>query len=309
MAEAIEGLFASRPLARPRVMGILNVTPDSFYSGSRFLDLEEAVAQARRLVAEGAEILDIGGESTRPGSEPVGAQDEARRVLPLIARLSGLGVPLSIDTSKAEVARRALEAGASILNDVTALSGDPAMPEVAGRYPAVILMHMQGRPRTMQESPCYQDVVAELLAFFRGRLAAFEASGGEPRRVWIDPGIGFGKTLEHNLEIFRRLEEFQSLGRPIVLGASRKSFLGLLAPGRSPLAPCPGLGAAPAPPSGAPDLAAAPGAAPLPPEARLEGSLAAACRAAEAGVEVVRVHDPAATRRALEAFAAMRRGG
>lgn len=267
---------------RPRVMGILNVTQDSFYPGSRAGGVDEAVARARRAVDEGAEILDVGGESTRPGSEGVSEADELARVIPVIRQASRLGVPVSVDTSKAAVARAALAAGAKILNDVTALRGDPAMAAVARDYPFVILMHMQGTPRTMQQAPRYPDVVSDLLEFFEERLAAFEASGGDPERVWIDPGIGFGKDLEHNLEILRRLERFKALGRRIVLGASRKSFIGRL-------------------------LERPDGTLP-PPEERLEGSLAVACRAAEAGVDVVRVHDVAETLKALQVYRRIRAG-
>ena len=277
LASSQAALFGGR---RPRIMAVLNVTPDSFYAGSRASTLGAAVERARRFAAEGADFIDVGGESTRPGAEPVPQAEELRRVVEVVERVARLGVRVSVDTSKAEVALRALEAGASVLNDVTALRGDPAMPAVARGFPAVILMHMRGAPRTMQEAPRYKDVVGEVLAFLRERLDAFAAAGGDPARAWIDPGIGFGKTLEHNLEILRRLEDFKSLGRPLVIGASRKSFLG--------------------------PLTAKPGTAPNPPEERLEGSLAVACRAAEAGVDVVRVHDVAATRRALETFAAAR---
>ena len=260
-------------------MAIVNVTPDSFYPASRCPDPEEAFASAMRAEEEGADFLDVGGESTRPGSAPVGEEEECRRVLPVIERLAKRArTPISVDTSRPGVAARALDAGASVLNDVLALRGGAGMPAVAARFKGVVLMHMLGTsPRTMQESPRYGDVVREISDFLRGRLAAFEAAGGDPGRVWLDPGIGFGKTLEHNLEILRRLEEFRSLGLPIALGASRKSFIGKIL--------------------GLED-----------PAERLEGSLAAACRAAEAGVDMVRVHDVAATRRALETWARIGRG-
>ena len=260
-------------------MGVLNLTPDSFYAGSRLESADEAVRRARRFAEEGAELLDIGGESTRPGSEPVSQTEELRRVLPVIERVAKLGPRISVDTSKAEVARRALDGGATVLNDVTALRGDPAMAAVARGFDSVILMHMQGTPLTMQVDPRYGDIVADLRAFFLERLTAFASAGGDTSRVWLDPGIGFGKTFEHNLEILRRLEEFHALGRPIALGVSRKGFLGRLA---------------------------ASGKEPAPAEERLEGSLAIACRAAAAGVAVLRVHDVAETRRALDAFAAVR---
>ncbi|MFA6029771.1 MAG: dihydropteroate synthase [Elusimicrobiota bacterium] len=263
-------------LGRPLIIGVVNATPDSFHAPSRVPALEDAVALGLRLVGEGADLLDVGGESTRPGSAAVSVDEELRRVLPILEALAKkTSVPLSVDTSKAAVALRALECGASVLNDVTALRGDPRMTEAALRYPVVLLMHMQGTPRTMQEAPAYRDVVAEVRDFLSERLLSFVRAGGDPARVWLDPGIGFGKALEHNLELFRRLEEFAPLGRPLVVGASRKAFIGRL--------------------TGTPE-------APLPSELRLEGSLAAACRAAAAGAHAVRVHDVAATRRALEVY-------
>ncbi len=266
-------------------MGVLNVTPDSFYPESRAFwegrdALDETVRRGLRLAAEGADILDIGGQSTRPGSEPVPEEEESRRVVAVIERLApAVRIPISVDTSKASVAKAARAAGASILNDVTALRGDPAMAEAALEYPEIILMHMQGTPKTMQQRPTYGDVVADVLSFFQERLGALRRLGVSEARVLLDPGIGFGKDLGHNLEILRRLEEFRVLGRPLVIGASRKSFIGRI-------------------------LAASEGTAdPLGPEERLEGSLAVACRAAAAGASVVRVHDVRATRRALEVWA------
>lgn len=257
-------------------MGVLNLTPDSFYAASRCSCAAQALRAGLKMEEDGADILDLGGESTRPGSEPVSGEEEARRVLPALRALARrVRIPISIDTSKADVARRALEEGASILNDVTALRGDPKMPEAARGYRTVILMHMRGRPRTMQERPRYRDVVEDVLDFLRERIDAFEAAGGKASRVWIDPGIGFGKTLKHNLEILRRLEEFLRLGRPVLVGLSRKSFIGRILGSSSQ------------------------------PKMRLEGSLAAACRAAEAGAHALRVHDVAETRRALEVFAAV----
>ncbi|MBI3547935.1 MAG: dihydropteroate synthase [Elusimicrobia bacterium] len=264
-------------LTVPWIMGVINVTPDSFYAASRSRP-ESAVDRALRLVEEGADILDIGGESTRPGAESVTADEESRRVVPVIAELAArVRVPLSVDTSKAAVARRAFEAGATILNDVSALRGDEEMPAAALEFSTVVLMHMLGIPKTMQESPRYDDIVADIIRFFEDRIEAFERVGGDAGRVWLDPGIGFGKTLEHNLEIFRRMESFKALGRPLLIGASRKSFIGRI------------LGSE---------------ESPVPPEERLEGSIAAACRAAAAGANVVRVHDVLATRRALAVFAA-----
>ena len=242
-------------------MGILNVTPDSFSDGGRFGSPEGAVEHALRMAEEGADLIDVGGESTRPGSPPVPAAEELRRVMPVIEGLRGrLPVPISIDTSKAEVAREASGAGAAIVNDVTALRGDPAMAQVAREAGAgVVLMHMQGTPATMQDDPRYGDVVAEVAAFLRERLGAAQDAGIPAERIVLDPGIGFGKTFEHNLELFRRMRELCALGRPLLVGASRKAFIGRL------------LG--------------------LPVEERLEGTAAAVTAAVLAGARIVRVHD------------------
>jgi dihydropteroate synthase len=209
------------------IMGVINVTPDSFSDGGCFAGVHEAVAHGLRLVAEGAEILDIGGESTRPGAEAVPADEEIRRVVPVVRALAArTGSALSIDTSKAEVARAALEAGAEIINDVTALQGDAGMAPLAARSGAgVVLMHMRGSPRTMQRNPDYTDVVAQVLEFLRERLAAAAAAGIDAERLAIDPGIGFGKTVEHNLRLIAGLPGFAATGRPVLLGVSRKSFL------------------------------------------------------------------------------------
>jgi dihydropteroate synthase len=250
----------SNRFPRPSVMGIVNVTPDSFSDGGVHLDPDDAVAAARRMVEEGAAIVDIGGESTRPGSEGVSLDEELRRVLPVLERLAD--VPVSIDTSKAEVARRALALGAELVNDVTALRGDPntaAVVAESGAY--VCLMHMQGAPRTMQSSPTYDDVVSDVAAFLEERLRyAVDAGIGE-ERVLVDPGIGFGKTMEQNFELVRRLPELVALGRPVVVGFSRKSSLGRV------------LG----------DPAAKTGP--------LAASVAAAVIAYERGATVLRVHD------------------
>jgi dihydropteroate synthase len=259
----------------PQLMGIVNVTPDSFSDGGEYLDPELAVAHGLELAAEGAEILDIGGESTRPGAAAVDAETECERVLPVIAGLvdrGAEGARISIDTSKARVAAAALEAGATIVNDVTALA-DPEMAPLCaaasepGRPVGLVLMHMQGTPRTMQADPVYGDVVAEVREFLAGRIELATAAGVAEERIWVDPGIGFGKTLEHNLELLRRLGELRSLGRPIVLGTSRKSFIGKIT-GRE-------VGD------------------------RLGGSIATAVLGARAGAEVLRVHEVAATRDAL----------
>jgi dihydropteroate synthase len=213
---------------RPSVMGVLNVTPDSFSDGGINLDPVVAIASARRMIAEGAALVDVGGESTRPGSEPVGADEELRRVEPVLEALGG-EMPLSIDTSKAEVARRALALGAELVNDVTALRVDPELAGVvAGAGAYLCLMHMQGTPRTMQVEPRYDDVVSDVAAFLERRLAFAVAAGVREELVCLDPGIGFGKTVEQNVELVRRLPELAALGRPILIGLSRKSSLGRL---------------------------------------------------------------------------------
>jgi dihydropteroate synthase len=211
--------------ARPSVMGVVNVTPDSFSDGGAHLRAEAASTAARGMLDEGAAMVDVGGESTRPGSAGVPLDEELRRVVPVIESLAG--APVSIDTAKAEVARRALELGAELVNDVSALRGDPELAEVvadAGAY--VCLMHMQGEPRTMQEEPRYDDVVSEVKSFLEDRLAFAIAAGIAEDRVCLDPGIGFGKTVEHNFELVRRLPELVAIGRPVVIGFSRKSSLG-----------------------------------------------------------------------------------
>ncbi len=217
------------PVELPCVMGIVNVTPDSFSDGGLYADPARAVEQGLRLVGEGAAIVDVGGESTRPGSLPVPVDEELERVLPVVEGLAPHAPLLSIDTTKAEVARLALDAGAGLVNDVTALRGDPAMAGlVAERRCPICLMHMLGEPRTMQDDPRYDDVVAEVTAFLEERLEAAVAAGIREEQVLLDPGIGFGKTLEHNLLLLRHLDRIAALGRPVVLGASRKRFLGAL---------------------------------------------------------------------------------
>ncbi len=220
------------------IMGVLNVTPDSFSDGGSFASVAAAVAHGLQMVAEGAEIIDIGGESTRPGAVPVAADDELARVLPVVAALrkSGGDFLLSIDTSKAVVAEAAVEAGADVVNDISAL-GDPAMPEVVARTGAgVILMHMQGTPRTMQAAPHYSDVVAEVGDFFRQSMQRAVTCGIDPMSIALDPGIGFGKTPEHNRLLLRGLPAFGPIGRPLVVGVSRKSFLGWIAGSNDPAA-------------------------------------------------------------------------
>ncbi len=210
---------------RPSVMGVVNVTPDSFSDGGVHLAADDAVAAARRMVDEGAAIVDVGGESTRPGSDGVDAEEELRRVVPVLEALDG--VPVSIDTSKAAVARRALALGAELVNDVTALRGDPELVGVVADADAYLcLMHMRGEPRTMQTSPRYDDVVSDVKAFLEERLAFAVAAGVAEENVCLDPGIGFGKTVEHNFELIRRLDELVAIGRPLLVGFSRKSSLG-----------------------------------------------------------------------------------
>jgi len=257
-----------------KLMGVVNVTPDSFSDGGFFLDPEAAIAHGRELAEAGAEILDVGGESTRPGADPVLAEEELRRVVPVIRGLSGLDCEVSVDTSKATVAEAALDAGATIVNDITALRGDPAMaPLCAERGATVVLMHMLGEPRTMQEDPRYDDVVAEVKSFLSERLQAAAAAGVAEERVWLDPGIGFGKTAAHNMELLRRLGELRELGRPLVVGTSRKSFIGRV------------------------DGSAA--------GERLGGTIASSVLAAAEGAEVLRVHDVAEMRQALAVAAAI----
>jgi dihydropteroate synthase len=252
-------------------MGIVNVTPDSFSDGGVNLKPDAAAAATRRMVEDGAAIVDIGGESTRPGAEGVSVDEELRRVVPVLERLEG-AVPLSIDTSKAEVARRALDLGAELVNDVTALRGDPAMAEVvAGSGAYLCLMHMLGEPRTMQDDPRYDDVVSDVRAFLEERLAFAVAAGIAEERICVDPGIGFGKTVEQNVELLNRLGELTGLGRPLLFGASRKRFLGRLL--------------------GEPEATVGP----------MPASIAAAVIAVAAGATIVRVHDVRETVEALRA--------
>ncbi len=251
---------------RPLVMGIVNVTPDSFSDGGLYAVADAAVAHGLELVEQGADLLDVGGESTRPGSQPVPLEEELGRVVPVVERLAArTGIPISVDTSKAEVARACLTAGAHVINDVTAMTGDPAMAGIVRDSGAgVVLMHMQGTPATMQLNPTYENVVAEISAYLQARLQAAVDFGIPAAKVALDPGIGFGKTREHNIELLARLAEFQRLGRPVCLGVSRKGFLGRLLD--------------------------------RPVERRLAGGLAAVCHAMSRGaVQVVRVHDVAET--------------
>jgi len=216
-------------MERAKIMGVVNVTPDSFSDGGEFLDPERAVAHGRELVQEGADVLDVGGESTRPGAEAVGVDEELRRVMPVVEALAGDGLAVSIDTSKVAVAEAALAAGGAMVNDVTALRAEPELAGLcAERGTEVVLMHMLGDPRTMQENPFYEDVVDDVKAFLAERIEFATSEGIDQERIWIDPGIGFGKTVEHNLELHRRLGELAELDRPIAFGSSRKSFIGKL---------------------------------------------------------------------------------
>jgi len=213
---------------RPYIMGILNVTPDSFSDGGHYLTINSSVECARRMAEEGADIIDIGGESSRPGAEPVPLEVELERVIPVIKKLSDkIDILISIDTYKAKVAKEALKAGASIINDISGLRFDPMMAKIAAEAGCpVIIMHMKGTPRDMQRRPAYKDVVKEITAFFKERIAFAAENGIKKNRIIIDPGIGFGKTVRHNLEIIKRLKEFRKLGVPILIGPSRKSFIG-----------------------------------------------------------------------------------
>jgi dihydropteroate synthase len=253
----------------PRIMGILNVTPDSFSDGGEWFVFDQAVAHARELVAEGADILDIGGESTRPGAGPVAVDEEMRRVIPVVAALRDAGAQISVDTMKLTVAEAAVDAGATYVNDVTAFRHEPALAGfVAERGCDCCLMHMLGEPRTMQENPVYDDVVDDVRAFLEERARFAVSAGVREERIMVDPGIGFGKTLEHNLELLRRLDEIVAIGFPVVVGTSRKSFLGRLT-GRAD------------------------------PHDRVAATLATSVLALERGARVFRVHDVAPTRDAL----------
>ncbi len=262
----------------PAVMGIVNVTPDSFSDGGQFFAADAALEQALTLVREGAAVIDIGGESTRPGSELVTLDEELRRVLPVVEALAGsVGVPISVDTMKAEVARRALASGATMLNDVSAFRYDEEMVDVVAESGApVCLMHMQGMPKTMQEDPRYDDVVDEVLAFLEARLAFALARGVREEQVMIDPGIGFGKTVAHNLALLDGLHRFTALGRPVLLGASRKRFLGAI------------LGAEPS--------------------GRATGTVATTVIGYLAGAHIFRVHDVKPNFEALRVALAVREG-
>jgi len=267
--------FAGLALDRPRLMGVVNVTPDSFSDGGSYASRPAAVAHSRALMAAGADILDIGGESTRPGAAPVSVAEELDRVVPIIEELAKEGALVSIDTRRAAVMRAALAAGARIVNDVTALAGDPeSLPVVAASGAAVVLMHMQGEPRTMQQDPVYRDAPLDIYDFFAERIAACAAAGIDPARIALDPGIGFGKRDPHNLAILADLALYHGLGCALLLGVSRKSFIGRLSRGEDA-------------------------------SRRLGGSLAAAIAGLDRGVQVIRVHDVAETAQAVAIWRAI----
>jgi dihydropteroate synthase len=259
--------------SRPLLMGVVNVTPDSFSDGGLFLDPQQAVVHALGLIEEGADLIDVGGESTRPGAQLIDAAEELRRVLPVLHALRDAPVPVAVDTTKPQVMRAAIAEGASVINDVNALRSPGALQTVAASWAGVCLMHMRGEPRTMQAAPHYDDVVAEVRGFLRERLDAAVAMGIARERIALDPGFGFGKTVGHNLELLRNLELLAALGAPVLVGLSRKSTLGAIT-GR-------------------------------PAQERLAASIAAALLAVQHGARIVRVHDVAATRDALAVLAAV----
>jgi dihydropteroate synthase len=269
-------LFAGFALTRPLLMGIINVTPDSFSDGGDFVRAADAIAQGRRLIEDGADIIDVGGESTRPGSQPTPVEDELARVLPVIAALAEAGAVVSIDTRRAAVMRAAIAAGARIVNDVTALTADPdSLAVVAASEASVVLMHMQGEPATMQKAPHYDDAPREISDYLAARVTACRDAGIADDRIAVDPGIGFGKTIEHNLQLLANLEPFTALGVAVLVGLSRKGFIGRLSRGE-------------------------------PPKARDAGSIAGALAAAEGGADILRVHDVAGTAQALAVWRAIK---
>ena len=269
------GFFAGLSLDVPRILGIINVTPDSFSDGSEAFAVDDAVRQGRAMIVAGADVLDVGGESTRPGAQPVTVEEEISRIKPVVQALAGEGFTVSIDTRRALVMASAIEAGASIVNDVTALTGDPDSLALASDSGLpVILMHMQGEPGTMQDNPQYDDAALEVFEYLKERVQICEAAGVKRDRIAVDPGIGFGKTLDHNLDILARLDIYRDLGCPVVLGASRKSFIGKISRGEAA-------------------------------KDRVSGSLAAVLNALAKGVRLFRVHDVAETRQALAVWQAI----
>lgn len=267
--------FAGLVLDRPRLMGVVNVTPDSFSDGGDFLDPELAIRHGLMMLEQGADILDIGGESTRPGSKPISIDEECARVLPVIEGLAEKGALVSVDTRHGEVMRRAIDAGAKIVNDVTALTGDPESVSVCVDAGVdVALMHMQGEPQTMQDNPSYEDAALDILKYMNERLAVLETAGLPKSKICIDPGIGFGKNLEHNLRILSGIDVYHELGVPVLLGVSRKSFISKI--DRD-----------------------------VPAKERVAGSIAAAIAGWDRGVQLFRVHDVAETRQALAVWQAI----
>ena len=260
------------------VMGVLNLTPDSFYDGGRYTREAQALRRVEEMIGEGADIIDVGGESVRPGAEPISLDEELSRVIPVIEKVRRLfPITISIDTYKAEVARQAIEEGAEMVNDISGLRFDPDLRKIVAGYGVpLILMHIKGTPKNMQDNPRYHSLMEEIISYLRKSIKLAEESGVDPARIIVDPGIGFGKTTAHNLEILRRLEELKSLGKPILVGLSRKSFIGNV------------LG--------------------LPQEERLEGGLAATSMAVSGGARIVRTHDVKPTRRAVDMVQAILRG-
>jgi dihydropteroate synthase len=272
--------FGKRALdlsSRTHIMAVLNVTPDSFSDGGKFFRLDDAVRQGMGMIEQGADMIDVGGESTRPGSDPLPTEEELSRVIPVIESLSGkTDLPISIDTYKAEVAKRALDAGAQMINDISALRFDPKMKQVAGEFEVpVVLMHIKGTPREMQKNPAYDDVIAEITEYLTQSVKMAEDGGISRERIIIDPGIGFGKRIQDNLNILKNLKEFSILGCPILIGCSRKSFIGRILD--------------------------------LPVEERLEGSLAAVAAAVMNGANIVRVHDVKESKRVVSLIDAIMR--
>jgi dihydropteroate synthase len=261
-------------LDQPRIMGVINVTPDSFSDGGELLDPERAIERGLQMLEQGADILDVGGESTRPGAEPVAVDDELRRVVPVIAALAQRGARLSIDTRRPEVMAAAVDAGALIINDITALTDPQSLPIAVRSKASVVLMHMQGDPHTMQVAPHYRDAAAEVFAFLADRVAVCLAAGIRCDHIAIDPGIGFGKTIEHNVRILSELTRYREIGCAVLVGVSRKSFIAGLSRGE-------------------------------PPRQRLAGSLSAALAAVARGADIVRVHDVAEMRQALNVWQAL----
>jgi len=269
-------LFKKEP---PHIMGVLNVTPDSFYDGGRYHNIDSALQQAERMFKEGADIIDVGGESTRPGAEPVSTDEELSRVIPVIEKLKReIDISISIDTYKAYVAEEALKMGVDMVNDISGLNFDPEMPRVLSRYnPYVVIMHIKGTPRNMQNNPTYNDVVGEITDYFKDSIEIATRAGIASSRLILDPGIGFGKTLKHNVEILRNIDRFKELGFPLLIGHSRKSMISDILGG-------------------------------LPPGDRLEGTLAITAYLTLKGIDIIRVHDVKENKRVIEVIKRLKDG-